>query len=1408
MYLVSLHLFADISSLSSRPMDDLMLSQRWSYLSFFLESNDFVEASILAGLVSLFYDVFEHCERSEVRCDVGIDLFAYACSCSNGILDLSHHPTFQNIDMSERRRATIARILRCFGKLGHCRLAVLDDQKPTALTLSSIFECFDFIVSGGSIEVSDFVQAKCCVSFDLSGLLRVMLPRNVIPCGRRQPLELAIWSKLQLLLDIIHEIGITLSTGALECEELLQSMLDCHRTITILAVKLVPSLTDTSIDLTILQATINCVAAVSLLTDDILVEAPCCNVNEVEDTNRRSKTLNSAYTLAKAGLSALSKSTCSDWGPLVQTTKSILIYIKNKCTLVPALTTQEFNEFVQAIFAESAQESFSEPCSAETLNAHIAVSFFSRQAESCHKRGEGFLAFRLAEWSYRTGRALDRDDQKWLEIAFLRKLSTSTISGDVCLGDDDNIALSQCDASLENIELKANVVRCKLEYCADGPAAVRMGSVLENILEQLSDSLTDQGRGHLANVCWLQGTLIQTLASSYAIRGNLRRAISLYKDCLRLDKHALISSTRSLSSRSRFVPIHMKSLTTVERLEERQIGVLLSLAELLQRSGDYRRADTYVYSAIKCLKCESLAAAVETNGDLRDLVENLYSLRLDSPRLTELRRITWEFAVARSSPDQAFASLSLLKDSPSDPSMLSVSKDDIELDAVLEGVARLKLGQMATKVELDSYLFSETRKPLVSIKSIPITSNTCFRKSGAIISPVPEHDLELISARHTFLRLDHNFCTEDQLCLKRVCEKISKSPFASASQRSEALYMTGVLHLQEAKRDGTLHRLWHGCSNQEGTRLQFEMEQSTYLRDAKQCFIDALSICGPASDQITRNILRSLALASGPEDNEEDCMGIWEMIHGSIGSTTRQRVRELISPKPDDEDGDDLSNEISSILMSLDDPFFSEERHRNISLLVQSLEKNLPTNWRVVAVALCPTGEVLINTIEVNIAFTSKTVCVFRKDPTEVYMSVIQPLDELINQSQGQLQGDSFRKAGFEIEDKQKREWWSRRERIDNDIKALCRRTEMEFFSSPSIQSALQGDLKDPMTDNMNQFCDQQTCSIPLINKSPLKENIDPSSMKVVELREALVDMGLSLKDIRKLRKADLVELFKEEHQRSSQFSQKEACEQTHALSETCAESGSTLLVLDENFHRFPFEALPCLQGRSICRHHSISLLAVQLAEQSDKCSSGNVEVDMSLSTYILDPESNLEATRKRIYEFIASLEQKQGYEWDGIVGKAPPRDFFEKNLVLEKSMFLFFGHGGGQSYFSRSAIEGLIVPGERQIKAAVVLMGCSSGRLLSVNRKRLNDQRHVPILFEPEGVALSYLAAGAPCVIGNLWDVTDKDIDQLSIDLLKRFHDGQELSASLSQARSVCKMKYLNGFAPVYYGIPVFPKR
>ncbi len=74
--------------------------------------------------------------------------------------------------------------------------------------------------------------------------------------------------------------------------------------------------------------------------------------------------------------------------------------------------------------------------------------------------------------------------------------------------------------------------------------------------------------------------------------------------------------------------------------------------------------------------------------------------------------------------------------------------------------------------------------------------------------------------------------------------------------------------------------------------------------------------------------------------------------------------------------------------------------------------------------------------------------------------------------------------------------------------------------------------------------------------------------------------------------------------------------------------------------------------------------------------------------------------------------------------------------------------------------------------------------------------------------------------MVGTLWDVTDRDIDRLSLKMLEYWgalpketdsepkettEEGRSLAESLAVSRDTCTLRYLNGASPVVYGLPVY---
>ena len=204
--------------------------------------------------------------------------------------------------------------------------------------------------------------------------------------------------------------------------------------------------------------------------------------------------------------------------------------------------------------------------------------------------------------------------------------------------------------------------------------------------------------------------------------------------------------------------------------------------------------------------------------------------------------------------------------------------------------------------------------------------------------------------------------------------------------------------------------------------------------------------------------------------------------------------------------------------------------------------------------------------------------------------------------------------------------------------------------------------------------------------------------------------------------------------------------------------------------------------------------------------------IDRYNGAYLINPSGDLTATQSRFEESLEKLS-----DWDGIVRREPSEEEMKKALE-SKDIFLYFGHGSGSQYIRSRTFK-------RLDKCAVaLLMGCSSGALTEAGE------------YESCGTPIDYMHAGSPAVLATLWDVTDKDIDRFSQTVLEKwglFEEPQRdissspvkkgskargkakdaksveterrsLDQAVAEGRDSCIMKYLNGAAPVIYGVPV----
>lgn len=658
--------------------------------------------------------------------------------------------------------------------------------------------------------------------------------------------------------------------------------------------------------------------------------------------------------------------------------------------------------------------------------------------------------------------------------------------------------------------------------------------------------------------------------------------------------------------------------------------------------------------------------------------------------------------------------------------------------------------------------------------------------------------ISLMIAHHVMMNSSQDKNAIDSII--RLLDEIARLDMVSKDHRAQAFYLIGHHYLGKARDHGDLHTLWeeplsHSYAINETFDSPRSCKPSSLLEKARTYFQNSASLSFPSSNLLCRESLRCLALSIGPVSCAE-FGSAGEMIHTSIGSTARQTVSRL-DPSSNESEFEEIDSIFSAYDINISD---IHKRKEELKRMYKEGNRIVPQDWNFVAMTLVPTGELLISSLQFNdddpmsdCNFNYRTVCVFPSSPNKFYenpefMSIIlKPFDDLMDRSKKQLNDvDQDKFEMYNNSRDAKLNWWSVRDDLDNGLNELLKHTQHLYFDADRVKEILLqtnvmscdvsfsvGNLAarfeaacaiddDITTTTTTQKCHESRESLQILTVKQLKERLEK-----FEVRS---------KDIRSLRKAELIDLLLDKldltQEKVEPIELNDSINSSTHTENLCVNSQQcTFLILDEHLCRFPFEGLPLLRGRTVCRVPSIPFAISSLSNvQLENC--GRI-VEPALTKFILDPESNLPGTQKRLNETLTNISERYNYQWDGIVGRIPSEQFMRSALLQENGMFLYFGHNGGERCFSKAQIESLIKSKNdephRNCKASIILMGCSSGVLLSVNQNG-SDMCNKELNFEPEGVALSYLCAGAPCVVSNLWDVTDRDIDRYVQDNQSKF--------------------------------------
>jgi len=305
-------------------------------------------------------------------------------------------------------------------------------------------------------------------------------------------------------------------------------------------------------------------------------------------------------------------------------------------------------------------------------------------------------------------------------------------------------------------------------------------------------------------------------------------------------------------------------------------------------------------------------------------------------------------------------------------------------------------------------------------------------------------------------------------------------------------------------------------------------------------------------------------------------------------------------------------------------------------------------------------------------------------------------------------------------------------------------------------------------------------------------------------------------------------------------------CYYSSSMSNIDTSEQHTILILDADLHAFPWESMPSLMPNSISRLPSLAalrdrIIAIQPRkddEGADFAGKDGLQVSrMAGGTSILNPGGDLKNTATTISPYLASLPHQESWSHHTSLPSTPKEtESLFASALTTKPLCLYFGHGSGAQYVRPRSIRRL------EACATTWLMGCSSNAVDTHGE------------FTPSGMVLSYLNAGAPAVIGSLWDVTDRDCDRFAVrcgeiwglwekqdevnpeaggkgkgrvkkrvmEVEKKaaklsksnvttksdgnlWENGQSLIQAVTKARDACYLRYLNGAAMVVYGIPVY---
>lgn len=454
---------------------------------------------------------------------------------------------------------------------------------------------------------------------------------------------------------------------------------------------------------------------------------------------------------------------------------------------------------------------------------------------------------------------------------------------------------------------------------------------------------------------------------------------------------------------------------------------------------------------------------------------------------------------------------------------------------------------------------------------------------------------------------------------------------------------------------------------------------------------------------------------------------------------------------------------------------------------------DLPKDWVIVEIVSDSRNNLIILNRFDKFHKTGLTVKINLKSPSISIKDTIYYFQSIISRSDKTTSFNTVR----DIKSKEDRaNWWHIRRDLDDELKTLLQGIQAKWLGGFSAMLGTHMISENMIISFKKHFID---ILINHLNNLTMKADVQKmkTDLNLLDPRafELLLQLPInaSMDDLE-----DLIYLILNVLNNKQDYSELDIESICHELSELIShisiekEFDHMILIPVGKCLALPWESIPVLRNVSVSRMPSLGLLQQYLKEYQPLLKTG---IDPDKGYYVLNPSGDLKRTENRLKDKFTVMSG-----WTGVIHKKPAEKCI-LDAFKTRSLCFYAGHGGGEQYIRSKSIQSAhhIPP--------ILLMGCSSGLV------------HTDGVLHPYGTVYNYLSAHCPMILVNLWDVTDKDIDKFTIASLKKwglFVDYDTVDIDLepanvtslprcvSDSRDCCKLPFLNGAAPVIYGLPL----